>query len=98
MRGFEWGPHALLRIKEVLESARSSGKKLRVEDMEALHRMWCRFCARLAGALEEAMARLPTRCKSRTGPPAVLSTGRRAARGICRCGVVEFGARNCAAP
>jgi penicillin amidase len=59
--GFEWGPPMrYLRIKEVLESARSSGKKLRVEDMEALQSDVVSLLARdLQVLLKRAMAQAP---------------------------------------
>jgi penicillin amidase len=59
--GFEWAPPArYLRIKEVLETARGSGKKLGVDDMEELQSDVVSLLAReLQGLLRQAVAAAP---------------------------------------
>jgi penicillin amidase len=55
--GFEWVPPTrYLRIKEVLEAARTGGKKLGVEDMEALQTdVVSLFARKLQGLLRQAL-------------------------------------------
>jgi penicillin G amidase len=55
--GFEWAPATrYLRIKEVLETARTGGKKLGVEDMEALQSdVVSLFARELQGLLRQAL-------------------------------------------
>jgi penicillin amidase len=59
--GFEWSPPTrYLRIKEVLEAARDSGKKLGVDDMEALQSdVVSLFARELQGLLRQAIGAAP---------------------------------------
>ena len=59
--GFEWAPPVrYLRIKEVLEAARGSGKKLGLDDMEELQSDVVSLLAReLQGLLRQAIAAAP---------------------------------------
>jgi penicillin amidase len=73
--GFEWAPPArYLRIKEVLEAARRSGRKLGVDDMEALQADVVSLLAReLQGLLRQAID---------AAPEAVAQPARSAARAL----------------